>query len=62
MCDKECKKLDERKYFRAQFAGMALQGLLASPDVLPANTDGTVYLAELAVIYADELIKALNKE
>jgi hypothetical protein len=50
---------------REKFAIGALQGLLANPgELTEKDLDGASYhqyLSENAVIYADELIKALNK-
>lgn len=48
---------------RQEFAKAAMQGLIASTDWNESvATDGFITRgAELSVIYADELIKALNK-
>ena len=62
MTDKDLETIGR---LRCTFAASALQGLLASPDTLPRNVtegQGPQYLSELAVIYADALIKALNNK
>lgn len=49
---------------RELFAGMAMQGMLVTPDELAGKTMNERYdnIAEFAVKYADALIKELNLE
>jgi hypothetical protein len=62
MCKQDPKEVKEA--LKAQFAGMALQGLLSCPGDFPeeARDRGTTYAAELAVMYANALIHALSAE
>ena len=47
---------------RDHFAGLAMQGLIASPRGTPDNSDATdVYYAKCAYLVADAMFKERNK-
>ena len=54
----EGNPLTKREYF----AGLAIQGLLADPDVMKGKGVTPKTLPSIAVQYADGLIKAFNEE
>lgn len=54
---KAAKEAEERKMRRDAFAGMALQGLLANPDV---DLGSVSKYARAAAAHADGLLKALD--
>lgn len=57
----EIKDMTVREYFAAQ----ALQGILSGPLMTPDDPSNDLHFHEipaLAVSYADELVRALNKD
>jgi hypothetical protein len=46
---------------REHFAGLAMQGLLASPEGKVKGTKNEIELSRVAVIFADALLKELEK-